>query len=316
MKIKEITSFLETLAPLSLQENYDNAGLIVGSTDAEVSSVLICLDSTEVVIEEAIQKKCSLVITHHPIIFGGIKKLNGKNYVERVVIKAIQNNIAIYAAHTNLDNVHIGVNKMICEKLGLKKCKILSPKNNILRKLVTFCPVDKAEDVRHALFIAGAGNIGNYDECSFNAEGFGTFRGNENTNLYVGKKGKQHHEREFRIETIYPFHIEKQLIDALLEAHPYEEVPYDIYPLENQNTQIGAGMIGEFEKEITENAFLKKLKSTMKTKMVRHTKLLNRKVKKVAVCGGSGSFLLSDAIRSGADAFVSADFSNHVIAGA
>lgn len=246
-----------------------------------------------------------------PIIFGGLKKLNGSNYAERVVMKAIRNNIAIYASHTNLDNVRSGVNARICQRLGLKHTRILAPGKKLLRKLVTFCPVDKAQEVRQALFAAGAGNIGNYDACSFNAHGFGTFRGNDSTRPYVGKKGKQHREEELRIETIFPSYRETQVLDALFGSHPYEEVAYDIYQLENHNPLAGSGMVGELDKEMTENAFLKKLRSALKTKVVRHTRLLGKKVKKVAVCGGAGSFLLPDAIRSGADVFVSADFKYH-----
>lgn len=311
MKIKEITNYLETIAPLSLQESYDNAGLIIGHENEEVQGVLICLDSTEEVIEEAVKLKCNLVIAHHPIIFGGLKKLNGKNYVERTVIKAIKNNIAVYAAHTNLDNVLNGVNSMICKKLGLVNCEILAPKNKLLRKLITFCPIKNAAEVRKALFGAGGGHIGNYDECSFNAEGFGTFRGSENTNPFVGKKGKQHQEKELRIETIFPSFIEKKLIAALLEAHPYEEVPYDIIPLENSHQRIGSGMIGELKKEETEKGFLNSLKKKMKCGVVRHTKLTGNKIKRVAVCGGAGSFLIKDAISAKADVFVTADMKYH-----
>jgi len=309
--IKEVTTYLEAIAPLSLQEGYDNAGLIVGNENEEVTGVLVSLDCTEAVVEEAIRSKCNLVVSHHPIVFSGIKKLNGKNYVERTVIKAIKNNIAIYAIHTNLDNVHEGVNKRICETLGIKNTKILSSKKGILRKLVTFCPKDKAGQIRAALFEAGAGKIGNYDECSFNAEGTGTFRGSEETNPYVGEKGKQHHESEVRVETIFPAYLEKVIISKLLEAHPYEEVAYDIYPLENSHQQIGSGMIGELEKELDEKEFLNYLKVSMKTGCVRHTALAGKKVKRVAVCGGSGSFLLNDAIRAGAQFFVTADFKYH-----
>jgi len=309
--IKEITGYLESIAPLELQESYDNAGLIVGDGNTEVKGVLICLDSTEDVIEEAMKHNCNLVIAHHPIIFSGLKKLNGKNYVERTVIKAIQNNVAIYAAHTNLDNIHEGVNAKICERLGLKNCEILSPKKNLLKKLVTFCPVDHAEKVRNALFKAGCGQIGNYDECSFNAEGTGTFRGGENSNPFAGEKGKRSNEREVRIETIFESFNEAGIIHALLEAHPYEEVAYDIYSLANSYQSVGSGMIGEMEVPMAEPDFLKHLKSSMQTGCIRHTKLTGNKVSKVAVCGGSGSFLLKDAISKGAQFFVTADFKYH-----
>ncbi len=309
--VKQITTFLETIAPLALQESYDNAGLIIGDENIEVKGVLICLDSTEDVIEEALKHGCNLIIAHHPIVFSGLKKLNGKNYVERTVIKAIKNNVAIYAAHTNLDNVLEGVNAKICERLGLKNCTILSPMKNLLKKLVTFCPVDHAEKVRTALFDAGSGQIGNYDECSFNAEGTGTFRAGEGTSPFVGEKGKQHHEKEIRIETIFESYLETKIIRALLETHPYEEVAYDIYSLDNSYRETGSGMIGELEAPMEEIAFLALLKSTMKTGCVRYTKLTGKKITRVAVCGGSGSFLLNDAIRQGAQVFVTSDFKYH-----
>ena len=311
MKIKEVTDLIEQLAPLSYQESYDNSGLITGDENEKIKGVLICLDSTEEVVEEAISKKCNLIIAHHPVIFSGLKKLNGKNYVERTIIKAIQNNIAIYAAHTNLDHVQQGVNAKIREKIGLKNCKILSPKNNLLRKLVTFCPTDKADAVRQAMFNAGAGEIGNYDECSFNVSGTGTFKASAGTNPYVGKIGKQHKEKEEKIETVFPVYLQENILEAMFKAHPYEEVAYDIYPLENAYKQVGSGMIGELKTEMTELAFLKSLKTSMRTDCVRYTKLLNKKIRKVAVCGGSGSFLLKDAIRQGADIFVTADFKYH-----
>ena len=311
MKLKEITDCLESFAPLAYQESYDNAGLICGNSEMEITSAIICLDSTEAVLDEAIDKGCNLVIAHHPIVFSGLKKFNGKNYVERVIIKAIKNNIAIYAAHTNLDNVHNGVNSKIAEKIGLVNCSVLVPQKNLLKKLIAFCPKDKAEQVRFALFEAGAGNIGNYDECSFNSDGIGTFRAGDDTTPYVGEQGKLHEEDEVKIETIYPAAIESKVLNALISAHPYEEVAYDLIPLTNSYTRIGAGIIGELSSEMLEKDFLGHLKNVMKADGIRYTELRNKKVKKVAICGGSGSFLLADAIKSGADVFVSADFKYH-----
>jgi dinuclear metal center YbgI/SA1388 family protein len=311
MKLKEITDCIETFAPLAYQESYDNAGLIVGNHSMEISSALICLDSTEAVLDEAIQLGCNLIIAHHPIIFSGLKKINGNNYIERVIIKAIQNNIAIYAAHTNLDNVHNGVNAKIAEKLGLINCRVLVPQKKILKKLITFCPVDKAEGVRNALFAAGAGNIGNYDECSFNSEGTGTFRASHATDPYVGEHGKQNQEREIKIETIIPSYLQSKILKTLFTSHPYEEVAYDIITLSNHDQTIGAGLIGELKKETDEMTFLKQLKDSMKTDCIRYTALRNKNIKKVAVCGGSGSFLLNDAIKNEADIFVTSDFKYH-----
>lgn len=310
-KIKDVSSFLEEFAPLRLQESYDNAGLILGNPNAEIKNVLITLDVTEQVVDEAISTKCELIVAHHPIVFSGLKKITGKNYVERCLLKAIKNDVAIYAAHTNLDSVAGGVNGKICEKLGLENCKILQPAGGLLKKLVTYVPVDHANAVRTAVFTAGAGNIGNYDSCSFNIHGQGTFRGNESTTPFVGEQGKQHYENEIRIETVFPAYLQSRIISALLAAHPYEEVAYDIYSLDNAFEQVGMGMVGTLPEETGEAEFLNQLKQTFNTGTIRHTALLNKTVKKVAVCGGAGSFLLNDAISAGADFFVSGDFKYH-----
>ena len=309
--IREVIKCIENIAPLSLQESYDNAGLIVGNDSVEVTGVLICLDSTEAVVEEAIKTKCNLIVAHHPIVFSGLKKINGKNYVERTIIKAIKNDIAIYAAHTNLDNVQSGVNAIICQKLGLKNTRILSPKKSLLKKLVTFCPTLHADKVRQALFAAGSGQIGNYDECSFNAEGFGTFRASADSTPFVGEKGVQHREKEIRIETIFESYRESQVLAALKESHPYEEVAYDIYLLDNFYQAVGSGMIGELETPLSEMKFIDQVKKSMNAGSIRYTPLLGGDVSTVAVCGGSGSFLLNDAIRQGAQVFISADFKYH-----
>ncbi len=309
--IRNITQHLESIAPLSYQEGYDNCGLIVGNPDTEVTGVMLCLDSTEAVIDEAIEKGCNLVIAHHPIVFKGLKKFNGRNYVERTVIKAIKNDVAIYAIHTNLDHIHTGVNAKIGEKLGLQNLKVLSPKRQLLRKLVTFVPHTDADKVRDALFAAGAGHIGDYSETSYNLEGTGTFKGSEATNPHVGNKGERHQEPETRIETIFPAHLEGKIVSALIAAHPYEEVAYDIFVLENENALVGAGMVGELAAPVDETAFLQNIKSKLSTPMIRHTALLGKPITKVAWCGGSGSFLLQDAIRVGAQVYITGDFKYH-----
>jgi len=311
MKVKDITTIIENFAPLSYQESYDNSGLIVGNSNDEVTGVLICLDCIEDILDEAIENDCNLVIAHHPIIFNGLTKLNGKNYVERTIIKAIKNNIAIYAVHTNLDNVKNGVSFKIAEKISVINCHVLQPKKSLLSKIITFCPTNKAEGVRKAMFNAGAGNIGNYAECSFNIEGIGTFKGKEGTSPYVGVSGKVHQENEIRIEVIVPSYKVNTVISAMIEAHPYEEVAHDVYELANKFQDIGSGVIGELEVEESEDDFLSRLKTDLKTDCIRHTNLLGKKVKKVAICGGSGSFLLNDAIAAGADVFVTADFKYH-----
>jgi dinuclear metal center YbgI/SA1388 family protein len=311
MKLSELTSYLESLAPLAYQEDYDNAGLIVGQSEQEVNQALISLDCTEAVVDEAIETGCQVVISHHPIIFRGLKKFNGKTYVERVVEKAIRHGIALYAIHTNFDNIMSGVNAKICETLGLKNCHVLAPKHNLLKKLVTYVPLSHAEQVRNALFEAGAGNIGNYSECSFNAVGTGTFNGNEDTDPYVGEPGRRHTENEVRIETIYPATRESKLLMALVLAHPYEEAAYDLYALTNPNQRVGSGMIGELDTPMPEGAFLSHVKQTMRAQVIRHTDLTGRDVKKVAVCGGAGGFLLKQAIAAGADVFITADYKYH-----
>jgi dinuclear metal center YbgI/SA1388 family protein len=311
LKIKDIIAPIEQMAPPSYQESYDNAGLIVGEYNSEVKGVLICLDVIESVIDEAIEKGANLIIAHHPIVFKGLKRFNGSNYVEKTVIKAIQNNIAIYAAHTNIDSVQGGVSDRICDLIGVKKKKILSPVSDDLKKLVTFVPESHAEKVREAIFQAGAGCIGNYDSCSYNTRGEGTFRGGKDSTPFVGEKGQVHYEQEVRIETIFPKHIKGKVIGALLSAHPYEEVAYDIYALENQNPQVGLGMIGELDEAENSLEFLKRLKKIFKTGCIRYTDITKKEIKRVAVCGGSGSFLLRNAIGAKADVFVTGDFKYH-----
>ena len=311
MKLAEITNFLETIAPLNYQEDYDNSGLIVGKHTDEIHSALVALDCTEKIVDEAISKNCNLIITHHPIVFKGLKKFNGKTYVERVVQKAIKHNIDLYAIHTNLDHVETGVSGEICKRLGIGNAKILAPKSGLLKKLITFCPTANADELRNALFSAGAGNISNYSECSFNADGIGTFKAGAGTNPYVGEQGSQYQEAEIRIETIFKAQEERKILLALLENHPYEEVAYDIYALTNKLSSVGAGMIGWLAQEMDGEDFLHHVKQKMNAKVIRHTAILSKKVKKVAVCGGSGSFLLKDAIAAGADAFITGDFKYH-----
>ncbi len=311
MKIEEIIHELELWAPLPLQENYDNAGLIVGSKDEACTGLLICLDITEEVIAEAKTKKCNLIVAHHPIIFKGIKKLNGKNYVERSVIAAIKNEIAIYAIHTNLDNVIDGVNEAIAKKLELQNCKILLPKNNLLKKLVTFCPIENTETVKDALFAAGAGNIGNYSECSFNVEGIGTFKGNEESQPTIGKKGVRQNENETRIEVIFPTYQQDKILKNLKKHHPYEEVAYYISSLDNEWQESGSGLVGELKETLTESELCNLLKNKFNLSVIRHSRFLNKKVKKIALCGGSGFFLLPNAIASGADVYITGDVKYH-----
>jgi dinuclear metal center YbgI/SA1388 family protein len=311
MKIVDLISAIEVFAAPELQEDYDNAGLITGNAYWECSGVLCSLDVTMEVIEEAKAQNCNLILSHHPIIFRGLKRINGKNYVENIVIEAIKNDIALYAAHTNLDNVLLGVSGMIAKKLGLKDIKVLQPKNRLLRRLITFAPLDKAEDVRKAVFDAGAGHIGQYSECSFNSEGTGTFKAEEGADPYVGEIGKQHQEKETKIEIVYPFYMETQVVKALVKHHPYEEVAYDIFTMENIHLGIGSGVIGQLEVPMEEQKFLNLLKERFAAKGIRYTNLLGKPIQKVAICGGAGSFLLKKAISSKADIYITGDVKYH-----
>lgn len=311
MFIKEITNYLESIAPIAYQESYDNSGLLVGNPETKLKNVLITLDVTEDVVKEAVREKCNLIIAHHPIVFSGLKKITGKNYVERVLISAIKNDIAIYAIHTNLDNIHIGVNKKLCDKIGVSNAKILSPKNQLLKKLYTFIPVDFHEAVSQAVFDAGGGNIGNYSEAGFSSEGKGTFKGNEKSNPRMGKKGVREEVNERKFETIFPAYLESKIIQALRKSHPYEEVAYDIVSLSNEHQQVGSGMVGNLSKPMTELDFLKLVKRKLNARGIRYTKLSGKPVTRVAVCGGAGRFLLKDAIAAGAQVFITADFKYH-----
>lgn len=309
--IRDVTEHLESFAPPLYQEDYDNSGLLTGHTDWVVTSILLTLDCTEDVVKEAIDQQCNLIIAHHPIIFKGIKKLNGKNYVERTIIKAIQNNIAIYAIHTNLDNFHLGVNRKIADKIGLLKTRVLAPKKHTLGKLVTFIPKANENQVMEALHAAGAGNIGAYKDCSFVVNGTGSFTPTSEANPTIGKPGQPEKVDEVRAELIYPVHLENRVLAALFASHPYEEVAYYLSVLENQNMEIGAGIIGTLASPEEPIDFLRRLKKDMNTSCIRHTSLTKNKIKKVAVCGGSGSFLLQQAISAGADIYISADFKYH-----
>ncbi len=311
MYINDIIRTLENYAPLSYQESYDNAGLLTGDAGWNCTGIIISLDATEETVKEAIDNNCNLIVAHHSVIFSGLKKITGKNYVERTIIAAIKNNIAIYAIHTNLDNVDNGVSKRMANVLGLHHCKVLEPKTGLLKKLCTYVPVDDAEKVRSALFDAGAGNIGNYNECSFNAHGVGTYKPQEGTKPYIGEQGKRAETKEIKMEVIFPVYKEHQIITALLNAHPYEEAAYDIISLSNESQQVGSGMIGELPEAMSETDFMKHLKLKFHLSVIKHTKFLQRNVKKIALCGGSGFFLLRKAIAGKADVYITSDIKYH-----
>ncbi|MDG2431256.1 Nif3-like dinuclear metal center hexameric protein [Flavobacterium sp.] len=310
-KIKEILAVLDQMAPLAYAEDFDNVGLLVGDQEAIATGALVCHDALESVIDEAITQNCNLVVCFHPILFSGLKKITGKNYVERAIIKAIKNDIAIYAVHTALDNHKEGVNKIFCDALGLINTKILIPKQKFIYKLVTYTVPENAAAVRTALFSAGAGNIGNYDNCSFSSNGSFTFRGNEDSNPVIGEKGQVHTGEEIKIEVIFEKYLESKILKALFTAHLYEEVAYEIYEMQNSHQNIGLGMIGELTTPMNETDFLLEVKNKMQADGIRHSALLQQPIKKVAVLGGSGSYAIKNAIMAGADAFLTADLKYH-----
>jgi dinuclear metal center YbgI/SA1388 family protein len=311
MILQDVINHLEELAPLAYAEDFDNVGLLVGNKNAKLTGVLVTLDTLEAVVDEAIETNCNLIVSFHPIIFKGLKKLTGKNYVERVVIKAIKHDIAIFSIHTALDNALQGVNDMICNQLELTNKHILIPQSETIKKLTTFVPKANAEALRTALFGADAGSIGNYDDCSFNVKGVGTFNGNENSNPVKGEKGSIHFEEEVQISVTFKKHLESNILKSLFKAHPYEEVAYEIITLENKNQHIGIGMVGELKNSMSEEAFLDYLKTKMNTQCIRHSKLLGKPIKKIAVLGGSGSFAIEAAKASDADVFITSDLKYH-----
>ncbi len=311
MHIKEIIEILELHADPSIQESYDNCGLITGLPNQQCTGVLCTLDATEVVIEEAIKLHCNLIVAHHPIVFNRLKKLNGNNYVERTVIKAIKNDIAIYAIHTNLDNTITGVNGKIADLLGLLNKQILLPKQGMLCKIATFVPNEYAEKLKNTLFEYGAGQIGLYSECSFSMKGVGTFKAEEGADPFVGISGKRHEEKEAKVEVVCPVWKKDAVIKAMIAAHPYESAAYDIIKLENIGESFGSGIIGNLPTPVPTTEFLDKIKKIFGLKLIRHTEIITETVQKIALCGGAGSFLTCRAIAQGADIFLSADFKYH-----
>lgn len=312
LRIREIVAVLEQVAPLCLQESYDNSGLIVGDPEKLVGKALLCIDSTEAVIDEAIAKGCSLIIAHHPIVFDGLKQFTGSNYVQRVVMKAIRNEIAIYACHTNLDNVlRGGVNQKIAQKLGVLPTGVLRPMPGIIEKLVVYVPIEQSEAVKNALFSAGAGHIGNYDECAFSGLGNGSFRPNEEAHPYTGIAGRRELIQEVRLEVLVPVWLKSQVFSALKQAHPFEEIAHDWLRLQNTHSEFGSGIFGTLSQPLDSEDFLRFIKDSLELKVLKFTPIASKKINTVAICGGAGSFLISDALRAGADAFLTSDIKYH-----
>lgn len=311
MIIKDVINILEELAPLHYAEDFDNTGLLVGNPNEKLKGIMVTLDTLEAVVDEAIEEKCNLIVSFHPIIFKGLKKLNGSNYVERTVLKAIKNDIAIFAIHTALDNEIQGVNSIMCDKLNLKNKRILIPKKGTIKKLQTYVPTDKANALRQGLFNAGAGELGNYENCSFTTKGTGSYRGNENSEPVIGNKNEYHEEEELLVSITYKSHLEREVLQALREHHPYEEIAYEIYSLDNANQNIGMGMVGDLEEEIDVEMFLQSVKTTFNCGIIRHSTFNKEHIKTIAVLGGSGSFAIGAAKRAKADVFITSDLKYH-----
>lgn len=311
MKIQKVLEILNQWSPNTCAEDFDNTGLLVGNSNTTLTGILVCHDTIEEVVDEAIEQNCNLIVSYHPILFSGLKKITGKNYIERAVVKAIQNNIAIYALHTALDNMPHGTNKVLSDAIGLKDARILIPRSSAVVKLITYVPKSHAESLKESLFESGAGNIGNYNQCSFSIEGKGTFRGNENSHPTIGEKGERHTEEEIQLSVIFPNHLKGNILNALFANHPYEEVAYELYQTLNTNQDIGMGMIGILPQPMSGQAFLNHLKEKLNLKVIRHSKLLKTEVKKIAILAGSGAFSIYPAITQGADALVTGDLKYH-----
>ena len=311
MTVKEVVSEIEKKISIQQAEDFDNVGLLCGNPQREVTGILVCHDALENVIDEAIEKKLNLVVTFHPIIFSGLKSITGKNYVERAVLKAIENKIAIYALHTAFDNDYFGVNFRICEELDLQNQKILMPKSQNLKKLEVYVPGEYAEVIKNALFEAGAGNVGFYDECSFAVQGKGTFRPIEGSNPFSGTRNIREDADEQMVSVIFEHFKQHQIITAMKDAHPYEEVAYQIITLENQNQYSGLGRFGDLKTEMDELDFLKLVKEKFDLKIIRHSPLLNKKIKRVGVLGGSGASGIKAALSQNCDVYLTGDVKYH-----
>ena len=311
MIVKEVIDYLDEFAPLCYAEEFDNVGLIIGDYTQKVNGILVTLDSTESVIDEAIKSKCNLIISFHPIIFNDIKSITTKTYVDRVIHKTIKNNISIVAMHTSLDNSMKGVNSAICKKLDIKNYKILIPKRETIKKLTTYIPSENVAELKSEIFKIGGGSLGKYENCSFSYKGLGSFKGNEKSNPKIGSKLIYTETQEVCVNITFLKHLEHKVINTLKENHPYEEIAYEITTLDNLNQNIGMGMVGELNSPMDENKFLSFLKKKMKSKLIKHSIKLGEKVSKIAVLGGSGSFAIENAINSGANAFVTSDLKYH-----
>lgn len=312
LELAEIIQAIEEVAPISLQENYDNSGLIVGNSQMQISSALLALDCTEEVVLEAINKGCNMVISHHPIVFSGLKRFNGNTYVDRAIQLAIKHDVALYACHTNLDNIlHNGVNHEIASKLGLIPQRVLSPKKNTLLKLSVSVPFEYKTAVEQAIFNAGAGHIGNYKDCGFTWTGEGTFTPQAGANPFDGTLNQFSKIEEQKFEVVFPSYLKRKVLDALFFAHPYEEIAHELVALENEVKSIGSGLICQFREPMSQSEFLAHLKKSMELETFKYTRSENKTIHRVAICGGSGAFLISKAKQEKCDAYITSDVKYH-----
>lgn len=311
MKLKTLIRELENWAPPAYQEAYDNSRLLTGHSEMEITGVLISLDCIESVVDEALANNCNVIVAHHPILFSGIKSLTGKNYVERTLIKAIKNDVAIYAIHTNLDNVISGVNHKIAEKIGLKNTKILAPATGKLMKLETACPEEAVEPIKQAVFEAGGGNIGNYADGWFGVQGTAGFKPKAGANPSIGSIDHYMSKPEMKLEFVFPSHLQQGILQALKKVHPYEEFDYKIIRLENTNQEVGAGLVGDLSMPENTDDFLRRIKAVFGCGVIKYAGKKPSKINKVALCGGAGFFLLHAALSAGADVYITADVKYH-----
>lgn len=312
MIVGELTKYLDDWAPPGAAWEKDNVGLQIGSRRQQIKNILLCLELNDEVLKEALQKKCNFIFTHHPLIFKPIKKLDSENNpLSKLIEKLFKHNISVYSAHTNFDSIKDGVSYELAKALKLKNIRFLENQNSNQFKVVIFIPTSSFDKISGAIFTAGGGIIGEYENCSFRSSGEGTFKGSAKSNPLIGRKNNFENVNEIRLEVLVDSWKLNSVISAILKSHPYEEPAYDIYPLKNKNVNFGSGAIGELEKEMNENKFLSCVSKSLKTKVLKYCTGKEKLIKKVAVCGGSGSELLTRAISEGADAFITADIKYH-----
>lgn len=311
MKILDVIKYLDQLIPAGYQESYDNCGLQVGDTSAEITGALISLDLTEAVVDEAVETRSNLIVTHHPFIFGGLKHIDADSPAGRIIYKLIRNGIAVYSAHTSLDKLSNGVSAQLAKRLGLCNLRILAPDSDSLKQLVVYCPKEQSQQLKDALYAAGAGNIGNYRHCSYSVNGTGTFEPLQGANPFVGTVGSETYTSEERIEMVYPKAFENKIVSALKANHPYETPAYSLIPLSNANPDVGLGIVGELPEDVEIETFIETVKQTVGIPVVRHSELCRKKVRTVALCGGAGAEFIGTAVAQNADIYLTSDIKYH-----